>query len=139
MNKTIRLCKSIGIFLLNVTWCALQTFVGALIAIALLFVSKVTKYRGMVILYHKFAFTFSLGTFAFISSGAPAIARPHLYGHFLQSCVLGPFYLFTVTISQLIVRIPSLKRRRLERGKTTEDCLAETTAAALAARAREMK
>ena len=137
MKKTIRLCKSIGIFLLNVTWCALQTFVGALLAIALVFVSKVTKYRGMVVLYHRFRFTFSLGTFAFISNGAPATARSHLYGHFLQSCVLGPFYLFTVTLSQLIVRIPALKLHRLERGKTTEDCLAETTAASLAVRAGE--
>ena len=88
----------------------------------------------MVVLYHRHSLTFSLGVFAFISNkaGGGDATRGHLYGHFIQSCLAGPFYLFLVTLPQLIVRIPSVYRRRLERGKTPDDAYFERSAAALA-------
>ena len=136
MSTVLKLAKKIGLLLWNVTWCALQNVVGALISIPVLFVSKKTVYRGMLVFYHRFGFTFSVGAFAFISAASHGAgqARSHLYGHYLQSCICGPAYLFLVSIPQLFVRIPPLKRHRLERGKTEHDIFAEKTALSLSAR-----
>ena len=90
-------------------------------------------------MYHNGALSFCLGVFCFISNRAAGAAgiRSHLYGHFLQSCIFGPFYLFTVIASQLFVRIPFIRRRRMERGKDVTDTIVERKAAELSARAGE--
>ena len=134
MRKILHVLTTVGIVLLSLTWCIIQTLIGAIFFLVLLFGGRVTHYRGMVVTYHRIGISFSLGVFAFISNKAPGAnkALGHLYGHFLQSCILGPFYLFTVVLSQLVVRIPFIMRRRLERGKTVDDTLAERTAAKLA-------
>ena len=133
MEKFLRILKGAGLVLLAVTWCALQSLAGALLALAIIPFSRREIYRGMVTVYHRFSLSFSLGFFAFVSDSAEGAkgVRSHLYGHFLQSCILGPFYLFTVSLCQLIVRIPPLKRHRLERGKTVDDTIAERTAESL--------
>jgi len=136
MEKFLRILKGVGLAVLAVTWCVLQSLAGALLTLALVPFSKREIYRGMVTVYHRFSFSFSLGFFAFVShraDGAKGV-RSHLYGHFLQSCILGPFFLFTVSLCQLIVRIPPLKRHRLERGKTVDDTIVEKTAETLARR-----
>ena len=135
MNKSARIFQGIGIFLLSVSWCVLQTLIGALLFLVFLPGGRVARYRGMVTLYHRFSLTFSLGVFAFISNKGEGAgeARGHLFGHFVQSCIAGPFYLFFVTLPQLLVRIPALRRRRLERGKTPDDVYFERSARRLAA------
>ena len=139
MNKAKRFAKGCGLFLLSVTWCALQTVVGAVFALALLAVSRAQKYRGMIAIYHPYAFTFSLGTFAFISNRAVGAreVRGRMYGHYLQSLLYGPLFLFVVSLSQLFVRIPSVRLRRAERDLAPEDIFADRQARGLAARAGE--
>lgn len=135
MKKTGRVLKEIGIFLLSVSWCALQSLIGAVVFLVLFYGGRATRYRGMVVLYHRASLTFSLGVFAFISNKGEGAgeARGHLFGHFVQSCIAGPFYLFFVTLPQLLVRIPALRRRRLERGKTPDDVYFERSARSLSA------
>ena len=139
MNKAKRFAKGCGLFLLSVTWCALQTVIGAILALALLAVSRTQRYRGMIAVYHPYAFTFSLGTFAFISDRAEGAreVRGRMYGHYLQSLIYGPVFFFVVSLSQLFVRIPSVRRHRAERDLAPEDIFAERQAGGLAARAGE--
>jgi len=139
MRKLIRILKGAFIALLSLTWCVLQTFVGALLFLVVAPFSSVGIYRGTISVYHNAKTSFSLGVFCFISNRAEGArdARAHLYGHFLQSCVYGPFYLFTVVLSQLIVRIPPVRRRRLERGKDVKDTFFERNAAYFSMRAGE--
>jgi len=134
MEKAEKTFKGIGLFLLSITWCALQTVVGCLFALCLLPTSRTQRYRGMVVFYHPFSFTFSLGTFAFVSDRVerPREIRGKLYGHYLQSLAYGPAFFFVVTLSQLVVRIPSLKLYRAERGLSPEDIFADRQAARLA-------
>ena len=134
MRKLLRVLKCVAIALLSVTWCVLQTLVGALCFLVFLPISSVATYRGTVSVYHKAKRSFSLGAFCFISDRAEGArgVRSHLYGHFLQSCLFGPFYFFIVLVPQLVVRIPAVKRRRAERGKGVDDIFAERNAAALA-------
>ena len=139
MRKSIRILKGMAIALLSVTWCALQTFVGAVLFLVLLPQSSIGRYRGTISVYHKAKFSVSFGVFCFISDRAEGArnVRSHLYGHFLQSCCFGPFYLFTVVLSQLIVRIPSVRRRRAERGKSVDDTFFERNAAFFSEKAGE--
>lgn len=132
----MKVLKGILIFLLSVTWCILQTVVGGIVALALLPKSRVRTYRGMIVLYHGYSFTFSLGTFAFISerSPEPRTVTPKQYGFFLLSLLYGPFYLLVVSMSQLIVRIPRIKKYRAERGISPTDLFADRQAAYLQAR-----
>lgn len=139
MRKLTRIGKGLGLLLLSVTWCALQTVVGAFLALCLFPTSRVQKYRGMIVVYHRFGGTFSLGTFAFISNGVhePRKARGEMYGHYLQSLAYGPAFFFLVSLSQLYVRIPCVWRHRAERDLTTENIYWERDARRLAARAGE--
>ena len=126
----------LGLFLLSITWCALQTMIGFLICLVLLPFSRLQNYRGMIVLYHPFSFTFSVGTFAVVSNGT-AVPREicgKMYGHYVQSLLYGPFYLFAVAIPQLIVRIPFIRIHREERGLYPEDLYTDRQAAMLQAR-----
>ena len=136
MSKVGKTAKGCGLFLLSVTWCALQTVVGALLALCLLPVSRAQNYRGMIVMYHPLGATFSLGTFAFVSDGAehPRDARGKMYGHYLQSLLYGPLFLFLVILPQLIVRIPPIKTHRAERGLTPNDLFPCRQAARLQSR-----
>ena len=136
MNKSVKVLKGILLFVLSVTWCVLQTVIGALLALGLAPKSRFQKYRGMIIVYHPYSFTFSLGTFAFVSDGVekPRTVRGRMYGHYAQSMIFGPLFLFVVTFARLIVRIPLLKTYRAERGKTPQDIYANRQAARLQAR-----
>jgi len=120
----------IGLFLLSVTWCALQTVIGALFALGLLPTSRTQRYRGMVVIYHPYAFTFSLGTFAFVSNRVayPRTIRAKMYGHYLQSLLYGPIFLFVVSLSELFVRIPAVRLYRAERDLAPTDVFADRQA-----------
>ena len=139
MEKASKTIKGILLFLLSVTWCVLQTVIGALLALALLPRARFQKYRGMVVLYHPYSFTFSLGTFAFISEGAehPRAVRGRLYGYYVQSLIFGPLFLFVDCLPQLVVRAPIVKRRRAERGIRPEDLCTDRQAARLQAKVGE--
>ena len=134
--KAKRFFERCGLCLLSITWCALQTVIGFVLFLFLLPSSRVQYYRGMIVLYHSHSFTFSLGTFAFVSNGTP---RPReicgkMFGHYVQSLIYGPFYLFAVTLPQIFVRIPRIKERRAERGIAPTDLYADRQAAVLQAR-----
>ena len=128
--------KRWGLFCIALTWCVLQTVIGGLFALCLLPTSRTQRYRGMIVLYHPLSFTFSLGTFAFVSDRAdrPREARGRMYGHYLQSLLYGPFFLFLVSLSQLIVRFPALRHHREERGLMPEDWYFDRQAVMFAAR-----
>jgi len=139
MDRAKKAMIGFGLFLLSVTWCALQTVVGALLALGLMPTSRTQKYRGMIVVYHPYGFTFSLGTFAFVSNRVPhpRTICGRMYGHYLQSLAYGPFFFFVVSLSELFVRIPCVKARRAERDLTPNDTFVERQAARFAAKAGE--
>ena len=128
--------KGVLLFLISVTWCALQTVVGALFALALVVKGRFFIYRGMIVVYHPYSFTFSLGTFAFVSEKAerPREVCGRMYGYYLLSLSYGPLYLFAVILPHLIVEIPAVKLRREERGSSERDLSVDRQAAYLQAR-----
>lgn len=136
MEKAKKCLIGIGLFLLSITWCALQTVIGALFALGLLPTSRTQRYRGMVVIYHPYSFTFSLGTFAFVSNRVahPRTIRGRMYGHYLQSLLYGPIFLFVVSLSELFVRIPSIRRYRAERDLSPTDVFADRQALRFAER-----
>ena len=139
MEKAKKGVKGFGLFLLSVTWCALQTVIGALFALGLMPSSRTQRYRGMIVVYHSFGFTFSLGTFAFVSNRVPhpRTIRAELYGNYLQSLLYGPAFFFAVSLPRLFVRIPCVKMRRAERGISPTDLYADRQAKRFAEKAGE--
>ena len=139
MEKAKKIVIGFGLFLLSITWCVLQTVVGALFALGLMPVSRTQKYRGMILVYHPYGFTFSLGTFAFVSNRVPhpRTIRGRMYGHYLQSLVYGPLFFFVVSATQLFVRIPAVKALRAERDLIPNDVFVDRQAARFAAKAGE--
>lgn len=139
MEKAKRTIIGFGLFLLSVTWCALQTVFGALLTLGLLPTSRTQFYRGMILVYHPYDFTFSLGTFAFVSDRVPypRTIRGKMYGHYLQSLIYGPIFLFVCVFPALFVRIPSVARRRAERDLTPSDTFPCRQARRLAEKAGE--
>ena len=131
--------KSILLFLIAVSWCILQTLVGGVMALVLLPHARIHKYRGMIIVYHPYAFTIALGTFAFVSERVelPRTIAGKSYGFFVQSLLYGPFFLFFVILPQLIVRIPRIAKYRAERGISPTDLFADRQAAYLQSRVGE--
>ena len=141
MEKAKKALKGLGLFLLSITWCVLQTLVGALFAFGLLPTSRAQRYRGMVVIYHPYGFTFSLGTFAFISNRVdrPRTIRGRMYGHYLQSLAYGPIFFFVVSLSQIFVRIPAVKAHRAERDITPSDVFADRQALRFAEKSGEIE
>jgi hypothetical protein len=88
------------IFLLNLTWGIVQSFLGFLLFFFFLkkphswykgsIVTEIGKFKGL-----------SLGVFVFVDSKDSEILQ-HEYGHCLHSALLGPFYLLVVGIPSLI-------------------------------------
>lgn len=126
MEKVRKGIIGFGLFLLSVTWCAVQTAIGALFALGLMPTSRTQKYRGMIVVYHPYGFTFSLGTFAFVSDRVAhsRTIRAEMYGHYLQSLLYGPIFLFVVPLTLLFVLIPAVKAHRAERDLTPSDVFA---------------
>ena len=123
--------KGVLLFLLAISWCALQTLVGGILALVLLPKARYSKYRGMIIVYHPFSFTFSLGTFAFVSERAehPRDMSGRMYGYYVLSLAYGPLYFLVIALPRLFVRIPPIARYRAERGRSPEDFFADRQAA----------
>ena len=139
MERTKSVFNGILLLLLSVTWCAIQTVVGALVALVLLPKIRLQKYRGMIVAYHPYSFTVSLGTFAFVSDGAyrPRAARGRMYGHYVQSLIFGPLFFLIVSLSQLLAKAPLIKRYRAERDRAPEDIFVNRQAARLQVRVGE--
>lgn len=135
MESVKRVLKGILLFLLSVTWCVLQTVVGAFVALSVFPKARFQKYRGMITVYHAQPFTLSLGTFAFVSDGGehPRDARGRMYGHYVQSLILGPLFLLVVSLSQALAKFPPIKKYRAERDKSPEDIFVNRQAAGLQA------
>ncbi|MCR4726777.1 MAG: hypothetical protein K5753_06150 [Clostridia bacterium] len=136
MRKAQRFFKGLGLLLLSVVWCLPSTALGLLFAVLLFPFSTFSEYRGMIVLYHPFDFTLRLGEFAFISNrvSAPEAARGAAYGHYLASLAWGPLFLFVITIPSFLSRIPSVERKRAERGLSRFDFYPERYPASLAKR-----
>lgn len=116
MNKG-RYFVSICLALLNVTWAILQNIIAFFIFVFVAPSSVIGRYRGMITVYYKFKTTFCLGAFAFISTKGEGAEkeRAHTYGHFIQSLILGPLYIFVIIIPLLVMRSKKATLRRAER------------------------
>lgn len=134
MKKAERFIKGLGLLVLSLTWAAPSTALGFLFALVLFPFSRVKKHRGMIVLYPSFSFSFPLGAFCFLSEKDAERKISSFYGHFVLSCAWGPFYLFVITIPNLLIKIPKIALRRAERGLSPSDFYPERQAAALAAR-----
>ena len=135
----MKVYTSFSLFFTYITWGIVQTILGALLTLFLLPRARVRIYCGMIVVYHKYSFTFSLGTFAFVSDRCefPRKAVGRMYGFYVQSIFYGPLFLFAVILPQLIVRISPIKRYRAERGIAPTDLFSDRQAARLQARYRE--
>jgi hypothetical protein len=97
-------------FAINCTWGIIQSFVGFII-----FVRYIKRphfwYKGSIVTTNsvpKFIGGASVGIFIFLTedvkkadSDSHMILR-HEYGHFLQSLLLGPLYLFAIGIPSVL-------------------------------------
>lgn len=89
----------------------------------------------MILVYHPFSFTFSLGTFAFVSERAehPRDMSGRMYGYYALSLAYGLLYFLVIALPRLFVRIPPIARHRAERGLSPEDFFADRQAARMQA------
>jgi len=96
------------IFILNITWGILQTFIGFIGF--LIFIGKPHyRYKGSIVTVVKGSWGgISLGAFIFIDEDIPKNRAPesdfinHEYGHCLQSIILGPIYLLVIGLPSII-------------------------------------
>ncbi|MBQ6494258.1 MAG: hypothetical protein IJI92_10390 [Erysipelotrichaceae bacterium] len=105
-------------YFLQLTWGIPQNILGFLIYLyvrikhprALRF-----RFREAFVIHWKLKSSMSLGMFIFMGVEDPHILV-HEYGHSIQSCILGPFYLLVIGIpSFLWANIPSMRRLRRNR------------------------
>ncbi|MCL2796857.1 MAG: hypothetical protein FWD58_02220 [Firmicutes bacterium] len=100
--------KSIGIFIINFTWGAIQTVIG-LVAFLALIGRPHYWYKGSIVTVKEGSWGgISLGAFIFIDTpimkdrATDSDFVNHEYGHSLQSSKLGPLYLIIIGIPSLI-------------------------------------
>jgi len=109
-------------YFLQFTWGIIQNIIGFFLYIALL-ISNPKRFRGKflgtrVITWNRLD-SASIGIFIFLSNRDRNFKRVlvHEFGHCIQSCILGPFYLLFIGIPSLIwCHYPSFKLNRA-RGK----------------------
>ena len=136
--------KYILIIVIQWTWGIIQNIIGLII-----FLANINNnhyfYKGAVItIWNSKRGSMGIGMFIFISkecyekreqpSGADNFERIkiHEYGHTIQSLILGPFFLFVITIpSALWALLPFFKNRRMQRGTSYYSAFTERWADAL--------
>lgn len=112
-------------YLLQYTWGIIQNILGFLLYVVLS-LRKKRRLRGLFngarILSWDNNGSLALGRYIFISNyivGNPIRVIVHEYGHTIQSCILGPFYIPIIGIPSLLwAKMPNFRRNRL-RGRYT--------------------
>ena len=98
-----RFCRYFLYYFLQMTWGIIQNALGFLIWLYVIMTGpKETRwlFHGALVTRWNLKSSMSMGMFLFLGSDDMRIVV-HEYGHSIQSCILGPFYL-------LIIGIPSL-------------------------------
>lgn len=109
-------------YFLQFTWGILQNILGFFLYIVLMIINprrKTGYFNGARLVSWKLHNSASIGIFIFLSDKIvnPTRVAVHEYGHTIQSCILGPFYLFIIGIPSFIwANFPAFKRNRI-RGK----------------------
>lgn len=101
------------------TWGSLQNIGGLAVFLATLVMNlgkgkRCFGYHGAVVSRWSSGYSMGMGMFIFMGED-PGLARTivHEYGHTIQSCILGPLFLFVIGIpSMLWATLPAFQRRR---------------------------
>ena len=101
MNK--KLFKTLY-YVLNLTWGAVVSFIGSLIAIALLITGHKPHLHGGCIYFEvgEGWGGFEMGLFFFCSKNSSLHTKNHEFGHSIQTAVFGPFMLIVVSLPSCI-------------------------------------
>lgn len=91
-------------YILNCTWGCIMTFIGAIIALALLCVGKKPQKHAGSIYFNvgKSWGGVELGCFFLTDSNNSTHTKNHEFGHSLQNCLWGPLFPFVVCIPSAI-------------------------------------
>ena len=91
-------------YILNCTWGCIMTFIGAVVALALLCVGKKPQRHAGSIYFNvgKSWGGVELGCFSLTDSNNSTHAKNHEFGHSLQNCLWGPLFPFVVCIPSAI-------------------------------------
>ncbi len=113
--------------LVQFTWGIVQNVAGALM-VALIKLRdpkrKVFYYHGAVVCHWKMTGSMGLGMFIFYGhydeekSYADAVLV-HEYGHTIQSCILGPLYMFVIGIPSMVWNATPVFQRWRKEGRYT--------------------
>ena len=86
------------------TWGIIQNILGFFLYVVVMCISsnrEIYRYQGSKIIYWDRNESVSLGTYIFLGRDDHHTIA-HEYGHSIQSCILGPFYLIVVGIPSFI-------------------------------------
>lgn len=87
-------------YFLQLTWGILQNVLGFIIWIFVLLTGPKEKrrmFQGAFVTRWNLESSMSMGMFLFMGTDDPRVLV-HEYGHTIQSCILGPFYLLVIGI-----------------------------------------
>ena len=87
-------------YFLQLTWGIIQNILGFMIWIFVLLTGPKEKrhvFQGALVTRWYLKSSMSMGMFLFMGSDDPRVLV-HEYGHTIQSCILGPFYLPVIGI-----------------------------------------
>ena len=115
------------------TWGIVQNIAGAVMTVALLVKNPRRRrfaYHGaLVVEWETSGGSMAMGMFIFFGHRGRADAAQvlvHEYGHTVQSCILGPTYLFVIGLpSVLWANLPGLQRSRWENDRSYFDFYTE--------------
>lgn len=109
--------------LIQLTWGICQNAFGILLFLILTIINPKRKrkyYHGAIMSYWKFPFSMGLGMFIFFGHSNKnetyqSEVLVHEFGHTIQSCILGPLFMFVIGIpSFLWAFIPCFVKMRKE-------------------------
>ena len=107
--------KKIFYIMTQIFWCFPQNLIGLMLFL-IYYQKEFDFFRGAVVIPWNRNCCTSLGCFIFIEESAFRLNHPlllHEYGHTLQSCILGWFYLPVIFLPSVIwFSFPPLKRFR---------------------------
>ena len=106
------------------TWGAIQNLLGAFLYLFLIIKDPRRKrgtFFGSKVISWKLDGSAAIGMFIFLDDRLrdPTRVLVHEFGHTIQSCILGPFYLLVIGIPSLLwANLPMFRRNR-RRGRYT--------------------
>ena len=105
--------------LIQLTWGIIQSSLGFLIFVFFYLIDHKNErflYKGAIVTRWKLKGSCCVGLFIFLGSKDHRVLA-HEYGHYIQSCLLGPFYLSLVGIPSFFwCNLPLFDRQR-KKGK----------------------